>query len=129
MTRACGASTDTPFDDGWMRGYLLLLESFRARHSYIGRPLNSRTVEQTFRRLCAIARIRRESEALYQPRLDDLRHTFAVHRIVLWHRQQASMSPMLPLLAAYMGFKTMNPVEKYLLLAPTRYVAQTKKLL
>ena len=45
--------------------------------------------EQAFVRLRTIAGIAREDGARYQPRLHDLRHTMAVHRLVAWYREGA----------------------------------------
>src|SRR5258706_2128268 len=92
-----------------------------------GTQLKHRTLSITFRRLCNIAKIVRQKDAVYQPRLHDLRHTFAVHRIALWFRQRASVQKMLPLLAAYMGMITVTAMEKYRLLVPPRYMPQTCK--
>ena len=93
-----------------------------------GTPLNHRTLSITFRRLCLIAKVFRYKDAIYQPRLHDLRHTFAVHRITLWFQQKASVQKMLPLLAAYMGMVTVTAMEKYLLLAPPKYKPQIRQI-
>jgi integrase/recombinase XerD len=94
----------------------------------LDRQLNHATLRITFRRLCKSAMIWRQNDSVYQPRLHDLRHTFAVHRIILWHRQKASIPRMLPLLAAYMGMITVTAVEKYLLLAPSKYISQVRQV-
>src|ERR1700677_4005953 len=44
-------------------------------------------LEKRFRRTCELANVRRSDGARYQPRLHDLRHTFAVHRLTSWYRQ------------------------------------------
>ena len=41
--------------------------------------------------------------ARYQPRLHDLRHTFAVHRLTSWYRQGADVQKLLPQLSVYLG--------------------------
>jgi integrase/recombinase XerD len=94
----------------------------------LDRQLNHRTLSITFRRLCKIAKISRQNDSVYQPRLHDLRHTFAVHRIIFWHRRRASIQKMLPLLAAYMGMITVTAMEKYLLLAPSKYISQMRQV-
>jgi len=39
----------------------------------------------------------------YGPRFHDLRHTFAVRRLVAWYRDGKDVQAMLPFLATYMG--------------------------
>jgi len=96
--------------------------------SKFGKQLKSRTLSTTFRRLCKIAGVSRHKDSVYQPRLHDLRHTFAVHRIIFWYQQKAAIQKMLPLLAAYMGMVTITAMEKYLLLAPSTYLAQVGQI-
>lgn len=93
-----------------------------------GRQLNHRTLSTTFRRLCKIVKISRQNDSVYQPRLHDLRHTFAVHRIIFWYRRKTAIQKMLPLLAAYMGMITVTAMEKYLLLAPSKYVSLVRQV-
>jgi integrase/recombinase XerD len=93
-----------------------------------GKQLSHRTLSVTFRRLCEIARVSRQRDSVYQPRLHDFRHTFAVHRIIFWYRRKAAIQKMLPLLAAYMGMVTITAMEKYLLLAPSKYLAQVRQI-
>ena len=96
--------------------------------SKFGKQLKPRTLSTTFRRLCKIAGVSRHKDSVYQPRLHDLRHTYAVHRIIFWYQQKAAIQKMLPLLAAYMGMVTITAMEKYLLLAPSTYLAQVRQI-
>lgn len=48
------------------------------------------------------------------PRIHDLRHTFAVHRLLAWYRQGANLSAKLPLLSTYLGHSTLTGTEIYL---------------
>jgi len=48
------------------------------------------------------------------PRVHDLRHTFACHRLVDWYREGADLSAKLPLLATYMGHRTLFGTQRYL---------------
>lgn len=47
------------------------------------------------------------------PRLHDLRHTFAVHRITRWYEEGADVQSRLPLLATYMGHKDIAATQYY----------------
>jgi integrase/recombinase XerD len=48
------------------------------------------------------------------PRIHDLRHTFAVHRLLAWYRQGANLGAKLPLLSTYLGHSTITGTEIYL---------------
>jgi integrase len=48
------------------------------------------------------------------PRIHDLRHTFAVHRLLAWYRQGANLAAKLPLLSTYLGHSTITGTEVYL---------------
>ena len=43
--------------------------------------------EDTFKRLCRRAGVRRKDESRFVPRLHDLRHAFAVHRLTACYRE------------------------------------------
>jgi integrase/recombinase XerD len=91
------------------------------------RPLSMGSVEKTFCRIRKSANIWRESSATYQPRLQDLKSTFAVHRITSWIRSGADLNRMLPALATYMG-QRFGSTDRYFQLAPERFKKQLKKL-
>jgi len=77
-----------------------------------GRRLHYATVNQTFHRLldqCAIAQNKRPGA-----RLHDLRHTFAVHRLLAWYRDGAHVNARLPWLATYMGHVDIASTHVYL---------------
>ena len=48
------------------------------------------------------------------PRLHDLRHTFAVHRMAQWIHEGADLNVKLPILATYMGHHKLAGTQKYL---------------
>jgi integrase len=59
------------------------------------------TLRQNFRQACELAGICEQHGP--GPRFHDLRHTFAVRRLVSWYREGADVQAMLPALATYMG--------------------------
>jgi integrase len=83
-----------------------------------GRRLSQRTLQACFRRVCDKAAIRREGGAGYQPRLHDLRHTFAVHRLTSWYRQGADVQNLLPHLSVYLGHAHLAATQVYLSMTP-----------
>jgi integrase/recombinase XerD len=48
------------------------------------------------------------------PRLHDLRHTFAVHRLLAWYRDGGDVQARLPLLTTYLGHATLASTQVYL---------------
>ncbi|QRN03488.1 tyrosine-type recombinase/integrase [Legionella sp. MW5194] len=48
------------------------------------------------------------------PRIHDLRHTFAVHRLIQWYEEGADLNAKLPLLVAYLGHQDFTGTQKYL---------------
>jgi len=48
------------------------------------------------------------------PRIHDLRHTFAVHRLLAWYRHGDNLAAKLPLLSTYLGHTTITGTEIYL---------------
>jgi integrase len=82
-----------------------------------GKHYNKGTVYYFFRQLlwkCSISHGGRGKG----PRLHDLRHSFAVHRLERWYRQGADLGVKLPLLAAYMGHKNLVSTQFYLQITP-----------
>ena len=83
-----------------------------------GTPLAARTVSKAFVRLRRAAGVSREAEARYQPRLHDLRHSFAVHRLTAWYREGADVQRLLPLLSTYLGHVSVAATQVYLSMTP-----------
>jgi integrase len=48
------------------------------------------------------------------PRVHDLRHTFAVERLMRWYREGVNLGTKLPLLSTYLGHSTVSGTEVYL---------------
>lgn len=48
------------------------------------------------------------------PRIHDLRHAFAVNRLLAWYRQGVNLGSKLPLLATYLGHTTVTGTQVYL---------------
>ena len=74
------------------------------------------TVNQTFRyllRQCGIYHSK-----LTGPRIHDLRHTFAVERLLAWYRDGQDVNARLPWLATYMGHVDIHSTHLYLQATP-----------
>lgn len=79
-----------------------------------GTPLSDSAIGSAFKRLRRIAGLKREGDARNQPRLHDLRHSAAVHRVIAWYRSGADLNDLLPKLATYLGHKDLSGTQHYL---------------
>lgn len=52
------------------------------------------------------------------PRIHDLRHTFALHRIIDWYRSGVDVQARMPFLSAYMGHSNVKSTLAYLSMTP-----------
>jgi|PlaIllAssembly_1097288.scaffolds.fasta_scaffold147886_2 site-specific recombinase XerD len=83
-----------------------------------GHAITLQQLERVFTRLRKHTGIDRPSHARRQPRLHDLRHTFAVHRLIAWYREGADVQACLPLLATYLGHVNVSGTQTYLTMTP-----------
>jgi integrase len=83
-----------------------------------GKALSRSTAERIFRTLCERAGIRRTDGARYQPRLHDIRHTFALNRLISWYREGADVQRLLPCLSTYLGHIDLTATQRYLTMTP-----------
>jgi len=81
-----------------------------------GSALTRRAVEAAFCRLRDHAGVLRTDGARYQPRLHDLRHAAAVHRVIDWYRRDLDVQQLLPRLATYLGHIHICGTQRYLTL-------------
>ncbi len=80
--------------------------------------MDYRRVNKLFCRLRRRAEIRRECTARYQPRIHDIRHTAAVHRVIAWYRAGLDVQQLLPQLATYLGHVDIEGTQRYLSMTP-----------
>lgn len=83
-----------------------------------GAPIHLQTVDISFRRLRRFASVSRQDVSTYQPRVHDLRHTFAVHRVTEWYRTGADVQRLLPALSVYLGHTELAGTQRYLSMTP-----------
>ena len=83
-----------------------------------GNPIAAQVAGASFSRLRRIAGIERRDDSYFQPRLHDLRHTFAVHRLTEWYRQNADLQRLLPALSTYLGHVNLSATQRYLTMTP-----------
>lgn len=83
-----------------------------------GARLSQSATRSAFRRMRLHAGMQREGGARRQPRLHDLRHTFAVHHLLAWYRNNENLQVLLPKLAIYMGHVNLSSTQHYLTMTP-----------
>ena len=83
-----------------------------------GGPLRYKNVGHAFRRVRAAAGVLRTDGARYQPRLHDLRSSFATERLTEWYRRGGDVQRLLPLLSTYLGHASVAESEPYLAATP-----------
>lgn len=83
-----------------------------------GRPLKRDSIEDVWRRVCNSAGVRAADGATEQPRLHDLRHSFAVHRLVAWYREGSDVQRLVYFLQVYLGHEKLAYTQRYLAMTP-----------
>lgn len=83
-----------------------------------GKALGIHVIQGAFQRLRVHAGVCRTDGGHYQPRLHDLRHTFAVDRLTSWYREGKNVQKLLPQLSTYMGHISISSTQLYLTLTP-----------
>jgi len=79
-----------------------------------GEPIKGNSLRGIFQRIRTNAGIKRTDGAYFQPRLHDLRHTFAVNRLLSWYRENRDVQQLLPILSVYLGHKYLAHTSVYL---------------
>lgn len=83
-----------------------------------GTRLASSTVQTAFDRLRRAADVQGGAGGRSAPRMHDLRHSFAVHRLTAWYRQGADVQRLLPVLSTYLGHSDLEGTKIYLTMTP-----------
>jgi site-specific recombinase XerD len=83
-----------------------------------GEAIRPWTLDSAFSRLRECAGVRRTDGGRFQPRLHDLRHAFAVHRLTEWYRQGADVQRLVHHLSVYLGHAHLADTQVYLTMTP-----------
>lgn len=83
-----------------------------------GLPVNIHTFSACFKRIRSKAGISRDNGGRYQPRIQDLRHTFATNRLITWYTEGKDVQSLLPLLSSYLGHLNLSHTSTYLSMVP-----------
>ena len=79
-----------------------------------GLVMYARTVQGAFRRLCRRLGWYRGNGELPEPRIHDLRHSFACRRLLEWYRQGENVHHRIASLATYLGHGKVSSTYWYL---------------
>lgn len=79
-----------------------------------GVPYSLSAMQKIFTKIRVKSNIYRYDGARYQPRLEDLRHTFVTHRIVFWYKENKNVQDLLPVLSTYLGHASINSTAVYI---------------
>lgn len=103
-----------------VRQQLPLLDEMRSPFfcTSAGLAISLAKLEKVFVRLRKHAGVRRPDADRWQPRLHDIRHAFAVARLIAWYREGADVQACLPLLATYLGHINLSGTQTYLTMTP-----------
>lgn len=83
-----------------------------------GSTMKLSCMNDIFERIRIKAGVCRNDNTRYQPRMHDLRHTFAVNRLRIWYQSGKDVQSLLPVLSAYLGHKQVSYTTVYLTLTP-----------
>ncbi len=92
-----------------------------------GDPLRERSIYTKFRNILWSAGISHGGRG-NGPRMHDLRHSYAVHRLQQWIEDGVNINTMLPYLSAYMGHEGIYMTEEYLHLTYEQFEIITTKM-
>jgi site-specific recombinase XerD len=79
-----------------------------------GRRIAKQTAQHSYKLLREQVGLHRPDGSRFQPRLHDLRHTFAVNRLISWYRTGKNVQQLLPHLATYLGHCSIRETQVYL---------------
>ena len=86
--------------------------------SRTGHSLHYTQVIKTFQRIRSAAGIVTPTGECKPPRLHDLRHSAAVHRVLAWYKAGKDVQGLLPSLATYLGHADIRSTQQYLQMTP-----------
>ena len=93
-----------------------------------GKQTRSAGISRAFTEIRRASGVHRRDGSSHQPRVSDLRFTFAVHRIAAGIENGDDLNRLLPALAAYMGQVGLGSTARYLALTPQRFKKDLDKL-
>lgn len=78
------------------------------------KPFGGSLLDAIFSKIRLEAGIKRTDGAVYQPRIYDLRHTFATNRLISWYEEGKDVQILLPVLSTFLGHHRLDYTSVYL---------------
>ena len=91
------------------------------------RPIKRANLWTNFVKLHALARASKTA-AGHKPRLQDLKYTFAVHRLSSCIKRREKLNDLIPALSSYLGYRSLTKSEQFLAYVPERFAEDLGKL-
>ena len=79
-----------------------------------GEPETASRMRYFFKQVRTLAGIKRTDKSFHQPRIHDLRGTFAVHRLTAWYQEGLNVNDLLPFLSTFLGHDRLVHTQVYL---------------
>jgi integrase/recombinase XerD len=92
-----------------------------------GRPWSYTRVISWFQHVRRAAGIGCPAGEPRPPRLHNIRHTAAVHRVLAWYRSDQDVQRLLPQLATYLGHLNIRSTQRYLQMTPDLILAASQR--
>lgn len=83
-----------------------------------GKKCSVGNIDKRFRNLCDFIEIKKDIPDSFKPRIHDIRHTFAVYRLIDWYRKKMDLNYYLPYLSTYLGHTSISGTQTYLAMIP-----------
>jgi site-specific recombinase XerD len=83
-----------------------------------GLRFDRHAVARRFRRMRVSAGIRGHRGSSHRPRIHDIRHTFAVQRLLTWYKKGVDVQHALPYLSTYLGHAKISCTQTYISMIP-----------
>lgn len=80
-----------------------------------------------FFKIRSLSGIKRTDKCFYQPRIHDLRGTFAVHRLTAWYKEGLNVNELLPYLSTFMGHDRLVHTQVYLTITEDLFYEANRK--
>ena len=109
LRRYAAARARGPFREGTASAFLACRD---------GSPLKKAIVRHAFQATLRAAGISNSKPGCRAPCLHSLRHSFATHRLTLWHREGADVQTLLPALSTYLGHASVAATQVYISMTP-----------
>ena len=109
LRRYTATRAQRPFREGTASAFLACRD---------GSPLKKAIVRHAFQTTLRAAGISNIKPGCRAPCLHSLRHSFATHRMTLWHREGADVQTLLPALSTYLGHGSVAATQVYISMTP-----------